>query len=304
MRLGAHQSIAGGLSKSISAARADGCEALQIFTRNQSQWKVKPLDPEAIAGFRSALADWGVPLERVLVHDSYLINVCARDRTLRRRSLGALIEELRRCAALGIPWLVIHPGAHLGQGEARGIALVARAVSEALDATAGGPDAASILIENTAGQGTNLGYRFEHVRDLLAGIEPRERVGVCIDTQHTFAAGYDVSTEEGYAETFERMDVLFGLDRVRAFHVNDSKRELGARVDRHERIGAGHMGIGVFRLLVNDRRFAELPGILELPPPYPPMLTRLRRLSDGAATPRRRPEFEGARHERSLAVSG
>jgi deoxyribonuclease-4 len=289
MRLGAHQSIAGGLEKAIDRARADGCEAVQIFTRNQSQWRAKPLDDAAIERFRAAVADWGIPRERLLAHDSYLINVCARDAVLRRKSLAALIEELRRCASLGIPYLVMHPGAHLGQGETKGLRLASRAISTALDATREGPDSPWILIENTAGQGTNLGYRFEHIRDLLAGIEHPDRVGVCVDSQHAFAAGYDLSTGEGYEEAFKEMDRVFGLERVRAFHVNDSKRGLGTRVDRHERIGRGAIGSGAFRLLVNDRRFAETPGVLELPPPYPPLLTRLRRLSDGVVTPRRRP---------------
>jgi deoxyribonuclease-4 len=289
MRLGAHQSIAGGLYRAIESARADGCEALQIFTRNQSQWRAKPLADEDVERFRAAFDAWGVPRERVLVHDSYLINVCARERALRRRSLDALIEELRRCAVLGIRYLVMHPGAHMGQGETRGLEHVARAMREALDATGSGDDPPWLLIENTAGQGTNLGYRFEHLRDLLGAVARPERTGVCIDTQHTFAAGYDLASDEGYERTFKQLDRLFGLERVRAFHVNDSKRELGVRVDRHERIGHGFIGTHAFRLLVNDRRFAELPGVLELPPPYPPQLTRLRRLSDGVATPRRRP---------------
>jgi deoxyribonuclease-4 len=293
MRLGAHQSSAGGLEKAIDRARTDGCEAVQIFTRNQSQWRTKPLDAGAIERFRAAVAEWGVPRERLLAHDSYLINVCASDLALRRKSLAALIEELRRCAALGIRYLVMHPGAHVGQGEANAIRVASRAISRALDATSGESDAPWILLENTAGQGTNLGYRFEHIRDLLAGIESAERVGVCVDTQHAFAAGYDLSIGEGYEETFKGMDRTFGLERVCAFHLNDSKRELGARVDRHERIGCGHIGPGAFRLLVNDRRFAELPGVLELPPPYPPLLTRLRRLSEGVATPRRRPARSG-----------
>jgi deoxyribonuclease-4 len=294
MRLGAHQSIAGGLEKAIVRARADGCEALQIFTRNQSQWRAKPLDAETVERFRAAVSDWGVPRERILVHDSYLINVCAPDAALRKKSIAALIEELRRCAALGIRYLVMHPGAHMGQGERRGIRLACRAISSALDATRDGPDPPWILIENTAGQGTTLGHRFEHVRDLLAGSEPADRVGVCVDTQHAFAAGYDISSEEGCEETLEEMDRLFGLEQVRAFHLNDSKRELGARVDRHELIGRGSIGPAAFRCLVNDRRFADVPGVVELPPPYPPLLTRLRRMSDGAVTPRRRPGRSGA----------
>jgi deoxyribonuclease-4 len=293
MRIGAHQSVAGGLELAVEAAVRDGCESLQIFTRNQNQWKARPLSPERIRRFRDAVARWGVPLQRILVHDSYLINVATGDRELRRKSIAALIDELERCGELGIPQLVMHPGAHLGQGEGVGLARAAEAISEALLATAAvGAEAAepvSILIENTAGQGTNLGYRFEHIRELLGAVTPRERVAVCIDTQHMHAAGYDASTEEGYARTFREMDRVFGLENVRAFHINDSKRELGARVDRHERIGRGHIGRSCFRLLVNDCRFAELPGILELPPPYPPQLAQLRRMSNGGATPRRRP---------------
>jgi deoxyribonuclease-4 len=289
MRLGAHLSIAGGLENAIAAAVRDGCESLQIFTRNQSQWRARPLDDERVERFRLAVRAWAVPRERLLVHDSYLINVCARDRALRRKSLDALIEELERCAALGLGYLVMHPGAHLGQGESRGLELIARAVSQALDATQDGSDSPCVLLENTAGQGTNLGYRFEHLRDLLGGIEPVDRVGVCVDTQHAFAAGYDLSTEAGYERTFKEMDRIFGLDRVRAFHLNDSKRELGCRVDRHDHIGRGHIGRACFRLLVNDRRFADLPGVLELPPPIPPQLTQLRRMADGRSTARRRP---------------
>jgi deoxyribonuclease-4 len=289
MRLGAHQSSAGGLYQAVAAARRDGCEALQIFTRNQSQWRMKPLSGEAVERFRTAVREWGVPPHRLLAHDSYLINLCAGDRTLRRKSLNGLIHELRRCARLGIPWLVMHPGAHVGQGESKGLDRVAKAVSRALEATASVAEPPGVLLENTAGQGTNLGYRFEHLRDLLAGIEPAGRVGICVDTQHAFAAGYDLSTEEGYADTMEGMDRIFGLQHVRAFHLNDSKRELGSRVDRHEDIGRGKIGALGFRCLVNDRRFSELPGILELRPPYPPLLTRLRRLSRGDATPRRRP---------------
>ena len=301
MRIGAHQSVAGGLELAIEAAVRDGCESVQIFTRNQNQWKAKPLSPERAARFRDAVSRWGVPRARILVHDSYLINLAARDRALRRRSLAALIDELERCAALGIPQLVMHPGAHVGQGEVLGLARAAEGISAALEATAGASsEPPSILIENTAGQGTNLGYRFEHIRDLLGAITVRERVGVCIDTQHLHAAGYDASTAEGYARTFRELNRVFGLRHVRAFHLNDSKRGLGARVDRHERIGRGHIGTTCFRLLVNDRRFAELPGVLELPPPYPPQLSQLRRLSDGGATPRRRPRARSLPAPRGL----
>ena len=289
MKLGAHQSVAGGLERAIEAAVADGCEAVQIFSRNQNRWQPKPLSDDAVARFRAAVAAWGVPPQRLLAHDSYLINLAAVDREIRTKSRRALGDELRRCARLGIGYLVMHPGAHMGRGEARAIRMIAAAVSRTLAEVADRREPPSILLENTAGQGTNVGWRFEHLRDLLAAIEPADRVGVCIDTQHTFAAGYDLATASGYDETFAELDRVVGLEHVRAFHLNDSKRELGARVDRHERLGHGHIGGGCFRRLVNDRRFAALPAVLELPPPYPPQLARLRRWSDGTATARRRP---------------
>jgi deoxyribonuclease-4 len=289
MRIGAHQSIAGGLERAVEAARRDGCEALQIFTRNQTQWKAKPLTDDQVERFQTAVADWGVPRERLMVHDSYLINLAAPERALRKKSLDAFVRELERCAALEIPYLVMHPGAHRGQGEAKGITLVAAALTRALERTAGNGDAATVLIETTAGQGTCLGHRFEHIRDLLERIEPRRRVGVCVDTCHLFAAGYDLSTDEEYERTFRKMNRVFGLKHVRAFHLNDAKQPLGSRADRHARIGEGTIGRTAFRRLMNDRRFADLPGVLELPRPYPPMLTRLRRLADGTVTSRRRP---------------
>jgi deoxyribonuclease-4 len=295
VRIGAHQSIAGGLERAVEAARRDGCESLQIFTRNQNQWKAKPLTDEGIDRFRTAVADWGVSRTCLMAHDSYLINLSTRDRALRKKSLDAFVDELERCSALGIPSLVMHPGAHLGQGELKGIGLVAEAITRALARTSDSTEPASVLIELTAGQGTCLGYRFEHVRDLLEGIDPEQRVGVCVDVCHVFAAGYDLSTEEGYEQTFKQMDRVFGLKHVRAFHLNDSKRPLGSRVDRHERIAEGHIGRTAFTRLMRDRRFAKLPGVLELAPPYPPMLTRLRRMADGIATSRRRPPRKAPR---------
>jgi deoxyribonuclease-4 len=289
MRLGAHQSIAGGLEHAIEAARRDGCEAVQLFTHSQMQWRVPELTDESIACFRAAVEAWAQPRERILVHDSYLINVAARERGLRERSLRALTAELGRCARLGIRWLVMHPGAHMGRGESAGIERAAGAIREALERTADASEPPAVLLENTAGQGTSLGFRLEHLRDLLAKIDVPARTGVCLDTQHLFAAGYDVASEDGYARTFERVDRVLGLARVRAFHLNDSLRPLGARVDRHERIGRGHIGRACFRRLVDDARFADLPAVLELPPPYAPQIAALRRMSSGEATARRPP---------------
>ena len=289
MRIGAHQSISGGLERAIESAVQDGCESVQIFTRNQSQWKMKPLADEMVATFTAAVTRWGVGSENLLAHDSYLINLAAADASLRKKSLDSLIEEIRRCTRLGVGYLVMHPGSHVGQGEQKGLRLIAKGIERSLQESDEGDHSAKLLLENTAGQGTNLGYRFEQIRDLIGALKSSDRVGVCIDTQHTFAAGYDLSTKEGYEATFTEMDKTIGLDRVRAFHINDSKRECGSRVDRHERIGEGFIGKLCFQMLMNDKRFTDIPGVLELPAPYSPQLTRLRRLADGVATSRRRP---------------
>jgi deoxyribonuclease-4 len=289
VRIGAHQSVAGGLWKGIEAARRDGCEAVQIFTRNQVQWRSKPLGEEVVCRFRDAVAAWRVPRERLLAHDSYLVNLASPDPSLWRRSLAVFRDELERCARFGVGYLVMHPGAHMGDGEARAVERVARGLNRALEGACDGAGAPRVLLETTSGQGTTLGHRFEHLRDLLAGIAPADRVGVCVDTCHVHAAGYDLVSEEGIEATLAAMQRSFGLDRVWAFHLNDSKRERGSRVDRHERVGRGRIGRALFRRLLNEPRFANLPAVLELPPPYPPQLARLRRLANGNATARRRP---------------
>jgi deoxyribonuclease IV len=263
LRVGAHTSIAGGLFRAIERGAEVGCDVIQVFVRSNQQWAEPPLRDEDVARWEEARRRTGV--EPAMVHGSYLVNLCARERSLRARSFRAFALEYERCGRLGIPYLVIHPGAHVGQGEARAIELIAAALDRLFDAQ---PDnRAMVLLENTAGQGTCVGHRFEHLRDILAAVSAPDRVGVCIDTCHTLAAGYDITTETGWQETMAALDRAVGCERVRAFHVNDSKTPLGSRVDRHEHLGRGHLGLTPFRLLVNDPRFCGLPMTIETPKP-------------------------------------
>ena len=257
MLLGAHEPIAGGVSTAFSRAEADGADCLQIFTRNARGWAAKPLEADEISRFKGEARRTKLP---TAAHSSYLINCCAQDAEIRAKSWQGLADELGRCEALGIPSLIFHPGSH-GE-EAEGIRLVAEAIERALSAV---PGKSRLLVETTAGQGSSLGWRFEQVaaiRDAVPAAR-RKRVGVCVDTCHVFAAGYDLTTEAGYERTIAELDAVVGLAHVRAFHLNDSKKPLGCRVDRHEHIGEGAMGLEPFRFLVNDARFAELPGFVE-----------------------------------------
>src|SRR5574338_1157097 len=257
MLLGAHQGIAGGVSTAFARAEADGADCLQIFTRNARGWAAKPLEADEVKRFRGEARRTGMP---VAAHSSYLINCAAEDREIRRKSWDALADELGRCEQLGIPALIFHPGS--SADEAEGIRLVAEAIARALEEV---PGKARLLVETTAGQGQSLGWRFEQVAAIRAAVPgaARRRTGVCVDTCHVFAAGSDLTTEEGYERTIEELDRVVGLSHVRAFHLNDSKKPLGCRVDRHEHIGQGSMGLAPFRRLVNDPRFAETPGFVE-----------------------------------------
>ncbi len=259
--LGAHMSIAGGLPRAVDRAEASRCDALQIFTKSTGQWRARLLPPEEIALFRRRLDETGI--HPVVAHNSYLINLAAADPALRARSIDALGAELDRADALGLQGLVMHPGSYTTGSESEGLELIARAIGSLLRAR---PRAKTmILLEHTAGQGTNLGHRFEHLQKILEYLQGSPRVGVCLDTCHLLAAGYDICSEQGYASTFEELDRLLGLDRVRVFHLNDSKRPCGSRVDRHEHIGKGCLGLETFRRLLNDRRFDALPMLLETP---------------------------------------
>jgi deoxyribonuclease-4 len=262
---GAHQSIAGGYDQAVARAVETGCEALQVFTRNINQWKTTPIAPAAAAAFRAAVQEAG--LRFVVAHDSYLINPASADPDLRRKSIAGLVEELRRAETLGIPWVVAHPGAAGEQPRAKAVARAAAGIATALGRTS--RLAAGILIETTAGQGSCLGDSFEEIAAMLAAIDAkpglRKRVGVCLDTCHVFAAGYPLAPANALDETLTTFDRAIGLDRLLCIHANDSKRERGSRVDRHEAIGQGKIGRKAFELLVNHPRLAGIPWILETP---------------------------------------
>ncbi len=261
MNLGAHCSTEGGVSTALERAARAGCGAVQIFTKNNNRWFEKPLDPEEVRRFRAAARRFK---KRFLFsHDSYLINLASPRRDVLKKSLVAMADEIRRADLLGLAYVVTHPGAHLGEGEERGIARVAQSLDLVHAETAGAR--ARILLETTAGQGTTLGWRFEHLAEILARVAAPERLGVCVDTCHVFAAGYDIRAEEGYMRAMRRLERLVGRRAIRAFHLNDSRRELGSRVDRHAHIGKGKIGLGAFRALVNDARFRDRPMVLETP---------------------------------------
>ena len=259
-RLGAHLSIAGGLPRAVDRAVASKCEALQIFTKSAGQWRARPLPPDEIVLFRRRVAESGI--HPVVAHNSYLINIAAAAPALRRQSLAALREELDRADALGLDGLVMHPGSFTTGTEREGLRRIADGLRALL---ADRPPGAAILLEHTAGQGTNLGHRFEHLASIIERLDGSARVGVCLDTCHLLTAGYDLCSEEGYARTFEDFDRIVGLSRIRVFHLNDSKKPCGSRVDRHEHIGKGCLGLDPFRRLLNDARFAALPMLLETP---------------------------------------
>ncbi len=261
MPFGAHMSISGGLAKSFARGLQVGCEAIQIFTKSDRQWAAKPLLPEDIAAFKAEQERSGI--NHVVVHDSYLINLAAPSDALWQKSIDAFGHELERCAALGIPYIVTHPGAHTGSGEEAGLEREAAALNQLFEAGVGGDT--MVLLETTAGQGTCLGNRFEHLARLFELVPHHERLGVCVDTCHIFAAGYDIRTPETYAATFAELDRVVGLERVRCLHLNDSQKGLGSRVDRHTHIGQGEIGLEAFRLLVNDPRFKGIPKIIETP---------------------------------------
>jgi deoxyribonuclease-4 len=263
MFLGAHESISGGVHTAFERAAERGCECLQIFTRNQQQWKAAPVTRAEVASFQAESRERGIPLERVMVHNSYLVNLASPDRDKLRQSRRAMLAELRRCQLLGIGLLNFHPGAHVGCGEEEGLARVIDSLDHLLEKTAGSP--VRLVLETTAGQGSCLGHRFEHLRTILDGVADPARIAVCLDTAHIFAAGYDLSSEAGYQAVMAEFDSVIGLDRLVAFHLNDSKVGLGSRVDRHEAIGKGKIGPAAFRRLVNDPRHHEAIGVLELP---------------------------------------
>lgn len=261
MYLGAHMSIAGGLHMAFEHIRKVDGTALQIFTRNQRQWKIPPLKDLDLELFAEAWEEWGdYP---IAAHDSYLINLASPKEEQSDRSRISFAEELRRIEALNVPWLVTHPGSHLGEGVDAGIERYAATLDRAIEESR--TDNAVVLLETTAGQGTNLGSTFEELAAIIAASKHPDRLGVCYDTCHTFAAGYDIRTPEAYAETFDAFDRTIGLDRLKFFHLNDTKNEFASHRDRHEHIGKGEIGNDGFRNLMRDDRFADVPMTLETP---------------------------------------
>lgn len=262
--IGAHVSASGGVGNAILNAEAIGANAFALFTRNQRSWVSKPLAQSEIDGFKALLTERGFAPRYVLPHDSYLINLGSPDEETLAKSRAAFLDEMQRAQQLGLQLLNFHPGSHLNKiSEEACLDQIAHEVNGALAQTEG----VTAVIENTAGQGTNLGWRFEHIARIIDGIEDKRRVGVCIDTCHTLAAGYDISTEKGYNECFEAFERIVGLQYLRAIHLNDSKKGVGSHVDRHESIGLGEMGTDFFARFMHDPRFDDMPIILETPDP-------------------------------------
>lgn len=260
MKLGAHMSIAGGVDKAIERGRRVGCDTIQIFTRGNMQWRSRPLGADEIASFKQLRAKTGIA--PAFAHDCYLINLGATNPDTLRKSLEAMVDEVRRADSLGLPFVVAHPGAHMGAGEAAGLRRIADSVKEVFRQTKGSP--VKIALETTAGQGSNLGYRFEHLAEIIERAGP-ERLAVCVDTCHLLAAGYDIRTPKTFEAVTRAFGRVIGWRFLVAVHLNDSKTPLGSRVDRHEHIGKGHVGREGFRLVLNDPRFAKVPGVLETP---------------------------------------
>lgn len=259
MRLGAHTSITGGVDQAVRRGASIGCETIQIFVKSPNRWAPRPLPPEEIARFHQAQEETGV--WPVFAHDSYLVNAGSPDQELWQKSLASLQEEVEHAEALGLPFLVMHPGAHMDAGAAAGLARVIRALDTIHERTPGYQ--VRILLETTAGQGTVLGGRFEELGDVIQGVKAPERLGVCFDTCHVFAAGYELRTHEGYEATMHEFDKIVGLQRIAAFHLNDSASGKGERADRHADIGDGQLGLDAFRWLLNDPRWADRPMVLE-----------------------------------------
>ena len=260
-RLGAHMSIAGGYHRAVEEAQRCGCDCVQLFTKNNNQWRAKEITPEEAALFSKALAD--LKIAHPLAHSSYLINLASADEVLWEKSAEGMVVELRRAEQLGIPYVVVHPGSHMTQTEEEGLSKVALALDMIHKLL---PRAkAQVLLEITAGQGTNLGWKFSHLADIIGRVAKPERVGVCFDTCHAFAAGHDLRDRRAYLAMWREFDELLGIDRLKAIHLNDSKRELGSRIDRHEHIGRGCIGLAGFHNVLTDKRLREVPMYLETP---------------------------------------
>jgi deoxyribonuclease-4 len=261
MNLGAHMSIAGGVHLALERGKTIGCNAVQLFVKSSNQWRAKPLSSEEINLFHEESASFTPGF--VIAHTSYLINIASPDPALLKKSADALLVELQRCAVLGIPYLILHPGSHRGAGTDQGIEKIAGTINRLYEKTAG--DTAAILLENTAGAGNTIGSTFEELAAIIDLIEDKSRTGICYDTCHGFTAGYDIRTKRKYNATFRDLEEKIGFDYLRAFHLNDSLKEFGSHKDRHTHIGQGEIGIDAFSYLVNDKRFFDRPMVLETP---------------------------------------
>ncbi|WP_295055305.1 deoxyribonuclease IV [Sulfuricurvum sp.] len=258
--VGAHVSASGGVFNAPLNAMAIGAKAFALFTKNQKQWAAKPLEDETIGLFKDNLAKSGILPKHVLPHDSYLINLGHPEEEKRQKSLDAFIDELQRCSQLGLDRLNFHPGSHLKEiTEEECIDRIAMSMNEAIRRVEG----VNLTIENTAGQGSNLGWRFEHLNAIIERIEEKSRVGVCIDTCHMFTAGYDIRTREAYDATWREFDAIVGFKYLKGMHINDSKPELGSHVDRHDSLGKGKIGLDAFGFIMNDSRMDDIPLVLE-----------------------------------------
>lgn len=257
--LGAHMSTSGGLDQAILRGKSIGCETIQVFVANPNRWQTKALDPKEVARFQAAYAENQV--RPVIAHDIYLINLGSPDPAMWQKSLAAFEDEVRRCAQLGVPYLVMHPGAHMGAGEEAGLKRIAQSLDLVRERV--GPVAVKVLLETTAGQGTVLGHHFAQLAEIRTLVADASWLGVCLDTCHAFAAGYDIRTPGGYAQTWDEFERVIGLEHLAFIHLNDSKGCLGCHLDRHEHIGKGQLGLEAFRLLLNDPRWRELPMCLE-----------------------------------------
>ncbi len=254
-------SIAGGVYNAFLHGKSVGCNTIQIFVKSNNQWRAKPLSDEEVEKYHQLQKETGI--YPVVAHDSYLINAASQDQALYAKSCEALKIEIERCQTLKIPYLVMHPGAHVGAGEKVGLATIARALNEIFGELE--DKGTKIALEATAGQGSNLGYKFEHLADIMGQVKQQNRMAVCLDTCHVFAAGYDIRTADGYKNVMAEFDRIVGLQNLAAIHFNDSKKGLGSRVDRHEHIGKGEVGKEAFGFFLNDARLGQIPKILETP---------------------------------------
>jgi deoxyribonuclease-4 len=259
--IGAHMSISGGAFNAFLLGEEVGCATIQIFTKNSNQWKAKELTSEDARKFRENQKMTGI--SPVVGHNAYLINLASPKRDVYDLSMEAMLVELNRAELLGLPYLVMHPGAHLESGEKEGLRRIARSIDKLHQRTMG--FTVRICLETTAGQGSTVGYRFEQLAEIISQVKENERLGVCYDTCHTFAAGYDIRGEKAYENTFEEFDDVIGLSRLKVIHLNDTLKDFGSRVDRHHHIGEGKIGLEGFRLLMNDKRWENIPKILETP---------------------------------------